>query len=70
MCLNPECPSNLNMELGSNNLESTLNIRLSLTDSTGSIENCILHHQAATKILSKVMKSRNDFINLNFQISF
>lgn len=61
MCLNPECPSNLNMEHESYELESVLNIYLSLTDSTGSIENCILHHHAATKILSQVRRSEYYF---------
>jgi len=54
LCLNSNCPSNLKMEIGSDELESILNIRLSLTDSTGTLENCTLHHLAATKILSKV----------------
>ncbi|XP_025425165.1 protein hold'em-like isoform X1 [Sipha flava] len=61
MCINPECSMNLNMEVGSDELESILNIRLSLTDCTGTLENCILHHQAATKILSEI----NNFQNMN-----
>lgn len=58
MCLNPECPSNLNTDITFNELEYILNINLSLTDSTGTLENCILHHQAATKIISNVSSSR------------
>lgn len=54
MCLNSNCPTNLKMEIGSDELESVLNIRLSLTDSSGTLENCIMHHQTATKILNKV----------------
>lgn len=54
ICLNPKCPINLKMETGSDELECELNIRLSFTDSTGTLENCILHHQAATKILNGV----------------
>jgi len=54
MCLNPECTSNFEMEIGSHELETILNIRLSITDSTGTLENCILHHQVATKILNGV----------------
>lgn len=54
ICLNPECPSNSEMGIGSDELESILNIRLSLTDLTGTLDNCILHHQIAAKILSKV----------------
>lgn len=54
ICLNPECSVNLKMEMGSDELECELNIRISFTDSTGTLENCILHNQAATKILSGV----------------
>lgn len=54
MCLNPECTSNFEMETESYELESILNIQLSITDSTGTLENCILHHQVATKILNEV----------------
>lgn len=69
MCFNPECPSNLNMELGLYELESVLNIRLSLTDSTGSIENCILYHQAAMKILNQVRNHEYYFpFSYNFKM--
>lgn len=54
ICLNPECSIHFKMEIGSDELECELNIRLSLTDSTGTLENCILHNQAALKILSEV----------------
>lgn len=54
MCLNPDCSSNFEMEIESYELESIINIRLSITDSTGTLENCILHHQAANKILKEV----------------
>jgi len=55
MCLNPECSSNYEMEIESSyELESIINIRLSITDSTGTLENCLLHHQVATKILKEV----------------
>lgn len=54
MCLNPECSSNFEMEIESYELESIINIRISITDSTGTLENCILHHQAANKILKEV----------------
>lgn len=58
MCLNPECSSNIDMEIGSNDLENILNIRLSITDSTGTLDNCILHHQAAIKISNEVSNTR------------
>jgi len=54
LCVNPECTSNFEKEIGSYELETILNIRLSITDSTGTLENCILHHQVATKILNEV----------------
>ncbi|KAF0705308.1 Uncharacterized protein FWK35_00037539, partial [Aphis craccivora] len=53
MCLNPDCSSNFEMEIESYELESIINIRLSITDSIGTLENCILHHQAANKILKE-----------------
>lgn len=54
MCLNLDCPSNLKTEIESDELESILDIRLSLTDSTGTLENCTMHHVTATKVLSEV----------------
>lgn len=60
MCFNPQCPMNLRMEVGSDELESILNIRISLTDCTGTLENCILHHQAATKVLSEVSNNKTN----------
>lgn len=55
ICFNQQCPSNLKMEIASDELESVLNIQLSLTDSTGTLDKCILHSQVATKILTEVI---------------
>ncbi|VVC34548.1 Nucleic acid-binding, OB-fold [Cinara cedri] len=59
MCLNPECTTHFNIANGSDELESILNIKLSLTDISGTLDNCILHHKAATKILCKVTNFQN-----------
>jgi len=66
ICLNPNCPTNLKMEFGSDELESILNLRLSITDSTGTLENCIIHHQTATKILSKVSYNKKKTVIFRF----
>lgn len=54
MCLNPECNAHFNMENRTNELESIINIKLSLTDISGTLDNCILHHKAASKMFIEV----------------
>jgi len=54
MCLNLESTSKFEMETESCELESISNIRLSITDYTGTLKICILHHQVATKLKAEV----------------
>ncbi|XP_060847878.1 protein hold'em-like [Rhopalosiphum padi] len=71
MCLNPECSSNYEMEIESSyELESIINIRLSITDSTGTLENCLLHHQVATKILKEVNYFQNMSLNQRTELKW
>lgn len=59
MCFNELCPTYCKMKNGLDEFESILNIRLSLTDCTGTLDNCVLHHQTATKILNGVSCNEN-----------
>ncbi|KAF0748429.1 meiosis-specific with OB domain-containing protein, partial [Aphis craccivora] len=70
MCLNPDCSSNFKMEIESYELESIINIRLSITDSTGTLENCILHHQAANKIFKEVNYFQNMSLNQRTELKW
>jgi len=59
MCFNELCPTYCKMENGLDALENILNIRLSLTDCTGTLDNCVLHYQTATKIFNEVSYNAN-----------
>jgi len=59
ICPNELCPTHFKMENGLDELESIFNIRVSLTDSTGTLDNCILHYKIATKMLNEVSYNEN-----------
>ncbi|XP_050530368.1 meiosis-specific with OB domain-containing protein isoform X2 [Daktulosphaira vitifoliae] len=53
-CHNFECISNMTLKYGVENIQSVFNVLISLTDSTGTLENCQLTEIVATNILGSV----------------
>ncbi|XP_050438704.1 meiosis-specific with OB domain-containing protein [Adelges cooleyi] len=60
-CLNFECISNMPVGHGVEDLRCVLNIRMSLTDSSGTLENCQVSDHTATKLLGSV----EDFLSMS-----